>query len=326
MKTSNKVSQIEKAGIYTLAKLEDFGIAEDDVKEFRANAIVEVTPELARLFLETNDYNRNISPRRVIAYTADILKGKWEINGETIKFDASGKLIDGQHRLSAIIRAGVTVPIEISFGLPYNSFTTIDTGKCRTAGDIVSIYGTKENSALIAGALKMLIDYELGREIGGNGQHLTNSRVNSSTTNTITNQMIQDAYVANEHIVDYIPTVKAIRTIGHRPLFTTLHYLFAKVDKYKADIFFENLYHGEYSIGEKLFRDNSIKLLRERLMNMYAHRERKGYNSNKTIAAMTIKVWNAFISGNEVKRIGKEGEVSQQRILDANGNQLKLAV
>jgi hypothetical protein len=72
--------------------------------------IIDVDPATAESWLAKNPNNRNLRVPVVQSYARDMVSGNWMLNGETIKFDQSGKLIDGQHRLSAVVTADVTVP------------------------------------------------------------------------------------------------------------------------------------------------------------------------------------------------------------------------
>lgn len=73
-----------------------------------------VTPQLAKRMLEHNfANNRNINDRRVETYANDMKKGEWKFNGEAIKFNKQGELMDGQHRLHAVIRANVPVKMAV---------------------------------------------------------------------------------------------------------------------------------------------------------------------------------------------------------------------
>lgn len=92
-----------------------------------------ITPEVATQMLATNiDRNRPISLARVEMYEHDMLSGKWLDNGETIKIDREGRLIDGQHRLRAIERSGVTLWMWVAHGVASNAFETVDVGLTRT--------------------------------------------------------------------------------------------------------------------------------------------------------------------------------------------------
>ena len=64
-----------------------------------------ITPELAAEFLKKNKSNRPLSSKHVIALAGSIERGEWMFTGESIKFSESDTLLDGQHRLSAIVMA-----------------------------------------------------------------------------------------------------------------------------------------------------------------------------------------------------------------------------
>ena len=76
--------------------------------------------------------NRKISVGRVAMYEHDMLSGKWADNGATIKIDTEGRLIDGQHRLKAIEKTGVTQWLWVARNVKPIAFSTIDTGGRRT--------------------------------------------------------------------------------------------------------------------------------------------------------------------------------------------------
>ena len=63
-----------------------------------------ITPELAEQYLTKNTNNyRSMSNSVVNAYATDMKTGNWKFNGDSIKFNKSGILVDGQHRLAAIM-------------------------------------------------------------------------------------------------------------------------------------------------------------------------------------------------------------------------------
>ncbi len=104
--------------------------------------IVNVSPEIAAKWLAIeNSRNRSISEGAVARYANDMLCGAWVSNGETIKFGADGSLLDGQHRLSAIVESGVTVPLMVVRGVSNTAQSTIDTGRPRSDTDNFRIQG-----------------------------------------------------------------------------------------------------------------------------------------------------------------------------------------
>lgn len=44
----------------------------------------------------------------------------------------SGKLIDGRHRLNAIVKADIEVPVLVFENVPQNTLSVLDTGKRRS--------------------------------------------------------------------------------------------------------------------------------------------------------------------------------------------------
>ena len=70
------------------------------------NKPIKVTPHLASKWLQKNSCNRPLSQNTVYRYADAILSGEWKLNGDTIRFDSNGTLIDGQHRLHACVKAG----------------------------------------------------------------------------------------------------------------------------------------------------------------------------------------------------------------------------
>jgi hypothetical protein len=79
-------------------------------------AITNVTPTQAAKWLENNKSNRPVKNWAVNKYAKDLLAGNWATNHQGIAFDNSGNLVDGQHRLLAIIKSGVSVDMVVAYG------------------------------------------------------------------------------------------------------------------------------------------------------------------------------------------------------------------
>lgn len=98
--------------------------------------IMSVTPELAAQWLGHNQGNRVIRPARVAAMVADMQAGKWKLTHQGVAFDQDGNLLDGQHRLTAIVKSGVTVDMLVTTGMDReDTLMAMDSGKSRTAID-----------------------------------------------------------------------------------------------------------------------------------------------------------------------------------------------
>lgn len=127
--------------------------------------IVTVTPELAVEWLGVNTKNRNIRPRHVQRLARDMSAGNWKMTGEPVKFSRKGALLDGQHRLTAIVESGVTVQMMVVYNLPNDVQSAMDSGSARTASDALGLMGFK-NSAVAAAAARLAVAEEKSGPIG----------------------------------------------------------------------------------------------------------------------------------------------------------------
>lgn len=100
-----------------------------------------ITPERAAHYLKRNvDNYRKISKAKVQLYADEMKAGKWQLNGEGIMFDETGRLKNGQHRLAAIILAKTPVQMTIIDGVK-DDVTVYDTGMVRSTTQIAQASG-----------------------------------------------------------------------------------------------------------------------------------------------------------------------------------------
>jgi len=103
--------------------------------------LVQVTPDMARNMLASNPINRRISERAVSDLSKAILNNDWQITHQGIAFYDDGSLADGQHRLTAVVKANVPVHMMITKGLAKDAAMSIDSGRRRSLIDGVKISG-----------------------------------------------------------------------------------------------------------------------------------------------------------------------------------------
>lgn len=125
--------------------------AHEDAQKPRLS-FMQVTPELAERWLKRNLKNRNVRPQTVARYARDMKAGKWHLDGTPIKFSADRVLLDGQHRLAAIIESGATITTAVVVGIDPTAQAVMDTGRARTAADMLAINGEKNTTTLAAAA------------------------------------------------------------------------------------------------------------------------------------------------------------------------------
>lgn len=113
-------------------------------------AVESVTPKMAEKWLkEHNTKNRPLFEKTIDRYARDMASGAWTVTNQGIGFAEDGTLLDGQQRLSAIVKAGVPIKMLVVRNLPaiYKNngdgklFTqdVIDGGKPRTISDVLAI-------------------------------------------------------------------------------------------------------------------------------------------------------------------------------------------
>jgi hypothetical protein len=95
-----------------------------------------VTPEVAEKWLLGNTHNRKVKDAAVARYAADMLNGRWRQTHQGIAFDEENRLIDGQHRLLAVIEAQTNIVMQVTYGLPMTSQAVVDDGVPRSVVDI----------------------------------------------------------------------------------------------------------------------------------------------------------------------------------------------
>ena len=103
--------------------------------------LLRITPDMARNMLASNTLNRNLSERAVSDLAKTIQSNDWQITHQGIAFYDDGTLADGQHRLSAIVRADTPVYMMVTSGLNKESAMTIDSGRKRSLIDGIKISG-----------------------------------------------------------------------------------------------------------------------------------------------------------------------------------------
>jgi hypothetical protein len=131
---------------------------------------VYVSPDMAKQWLnDVNIFNRPINQAVVNMYVRQIKSGLWRRTHQGIAFDTNGMLIDGQHRLMAIVNANVTVSVLIFIDEAPENYEYIDCGCNRSNLDIIRM-STRDNTLTLkhTQTLKAML---AGRCCKGNGKY-----------------------------------------------------------------------------------------------------------------------------------------------------------
>jgi hypothetical protein len=127
----------------------------------RPPKIITITPEMAMQLLEGNGENRPLNDQHVHRLARQIMDGKWRFNGDTIKRSTKKDILDGQHRLWAIIEAKTPVETIIVDDIEPDAFATIDTlRKPRSGSDMLALMGATHYRPAISTALQWLLRWQ----------------------------------------------------------------------------------------------------------------------------------------------------------------------
>lgn len=247
--------------------------------------IERITPAIARQYLGYNVHNRNLRKRVVAAYAEDMENGDWEWNGEAIKFDVHNALLDGQHRLAAIIESGTPIEMMVVRGLPSLTQETMDTGAKRTFGDVLKLRG-EDQYTILASTIRAIASWEAGYRTGNNA---AKSFTNRQLIKTL------DDYPWVRNGVTSISRVS--RSTGlPSSVAGVLWWAFMRIDAEDCHFFFERLASAEnHSAGEPVYELRKfLDLNRENT---------RGSRNLRYLMAVSIKAWNKFRFGEPVGQL-----------------------
>jgi len=102
-----------------------------------------ITPGAALAMLELNLYNRSVCDERVSEFARLIDSDRFLLTHQGIALAVDGSVLDGQHRLWAIVKAGKAVWIRVTRGLPRDVRWAVDIGRPRKVADEIDILNAK---------------------------------------------------------------------------------------------------------------------------------------------------------------------------------------
>ncbi len=246
-----------------------------------------ITPDRARQLLTLNLKNRPLVKSNLKGLTDIIKTGKWMLNGDAIRISRDNVLIDGQHRLQAIIDTGIPCESLVVYGLGSEVFKTIDIGAARTMSHTLAVSGAK-NNVLAAACIPHISRYKAGGvPVYGCG----------GKPSVVAKHEGMIFYELNKELIDFAAsfiTKKTKLKSWLSPSYAVfLAAIFAEIDKDGCIDFLSRLENGDFP------RESPLFVLREKLINSTI---KKNIEIKKHfLAAYTIKTWNAVRSGNNIK-------------------------
>lgn len=116
---------------------------------------VDITPELAAAWLANKNQRNRPIRKMVVREYASMMPGAWRLEPSSpICFGKSGRLLNGQHRLRAVVMSGATVPMYIVGDVDDDLQEVMDTGRPWTTADKLAITERK-NATCVAAIARM---------------------------------------------------------------------------------------------------------------------------------------------------------------------------
>lgn len=216
-------------------------------------SLMTITPELAKSILDnSNNKNRSISGARVDTYARAMTDAKWMLTHQGISFYEDGDLADGQHRLMAIVKSGVTVQMLCTNGLSRECLIGIDSGRPRDATGVIQIVdGDSEVTAKHVGIIRKAV--KLGLVSG------------MPMTNHMSPAEIYSVYKSKQDKVAFAASVMRKNTakLGSAAVRVAACCAYGKVDHSKLVKFFDVLASGIMELEE----DRTVITLREAILS-----------------------------------------------------------
>lgn len=246
--------------------------------------VVEVTPDIARIWLRNNTHNRKLRERAVADYARDMAAGHWNLNGEAIKFATDGTVLDGQHRLRAVVEADVTVQMLIVVGLDTAAQETMDTGRKRTTGDVMGLRG-EHNAHTLAAVLRRVWAWKNGDYRFTGNYAATNRECAELLTKHPEIRRSAEIAVRTRNAFPHIP----------QSVLGTAHHLFSSIALDEATWFFQRIADGaELPVGHPVLALRA-RVTSERLDSVRMPESRH--------MAYLVRTWNAVRDGRSLDRL-----------------------
>lgn len=251
--------------------------------------IERITPDVAEKMLGMNIKNRDINSKSIVI-TA-LQNGEWELNGATIVFDENGILRDGQHRLHACVKTGKPITSVVVRGVKGEAQITMDTGTKRALRDYTKMMGYPDYSTVATIGLALYLVDVYGIEA-----YVSSHRGGKATYKAVID-FIERAYPSRIE-----PIVGDTRSVMNKYKHINSGIMSVAFDAFRA---VSNEDYQEFM--EQILNRHpacvSVRLLQNAFEKQSAEPIRAKRLPDKYVLAYTIKAWNAYMRGDDVKQL-----------------------
>lgn len=295
---------------------------------------VEITPKWAAALLKRNrEDQRFLRKARVARLGMDLREDRWLPTHQAVGIDDEGWVVDGQHRLNAIVKTGKPMWTWICYDVPASSFPAIDIGLARSFRDLIhEQHGAV--AAVVSGLTRRVIAWENGNYVGRYSGYSETNEVYRGVTNP---ELIERYQEAKEELIRSAERGREVSTArlgGGAAIAAMAYWLFTHIPmrddddepmmddsgqpiidmmaRTQADEFFDKLV-----TGENLTAGSPILVLRNRLIKLAGPnsvsrgtavregtpRGRKEKIWHYEVLALYIRAWNFYRAGLKIGQL-----------------------
>lgn len=270
------------------------------------HAFERLTWKQAEALLGKNEANRAIRDRKVQQYQRDMLNGDWDLCAAPIVIDSNGKLIDGQHRLTAQVAAQKTVKWLVMRNVNPDLQKVIDTGMQRSASDVLHFAG-EANTTILGGVLRMA--YRIKHDVmsGRRAMNISNNELIATLEEEpVLRYCVEQGIKASKGMTHISPTVLA-----------TAHWLIMRAnDEAEATSFLTRI---ATLTSER--EGSPVLALHKRVTELQRQQIRV---RPRDYLALIMKAWNYDASGTRVNKLALYSRTGEYVLPDAEERKMNI--
>lgn len=268
-------------------------------------------PEKAKKLLKSNFNNRKINRKNVIKYKNAILNDEYNTTGDCILIDKYGNLLNGQHRLTAIVEANTPVVVDIKYGVNPDVKYVQNTGRATTQTDKGDIFLAPLgiHSKMYPVISKTIDFFEYGGKFSKSKMEYHPEKIIDFATNEKHNDIIKNV---SKH------ASKKRNPFGNASLVLAKEVIFNIIDRNKAEIFFNSFYEHDFGKGDPI---HALWTWVENRKNTNKNARWGAAGEEELDVAINI-TWNAFIQGKKLTKLKlyENDKLRKVEALDVNNN------
>jgi hypothetical protein len=251
-------------------------------------AFVTITSDQARDLLTFMKPQRTLYKNTVALFVDLIRNGEFALTHQGIAFDEEGRLMDGQHRLTACVETGIPIHVMVTFNMPWAVFEALDNGRIRSVADHLFtahiVDDTRAGTGLsAAGRILHSWDKGLDPTVKDPGRGARAKQIRLALSH----------HPKLKETVEWCDANVGDRRIQHRAAFAAMLTLFREVDDDKAMAFARQIINSE-----GIYEGDPAHTLRKTLQP-----EARNAKNRSAFMHRIVWAWNAFYERRKITKL-----------------------